>query len=199
MRGRPDTRRWQSACCSHRPSRPWSAERGPKKNRDVARTTLEQVCARGDMALAPSCYAENFDGHVNGVDYRGREGVRLSTAVYRALFDALSFEVVDQVAESDGVASRFVVTGVNTATRFGYGGSRSAACATDGSSRTGRRSRASSCPVSLGSARSAGGPASARRHARLPRPQRGLIARIVEPIAPNFAALRRVSANVELA
>lgn len=81
--------------------------------RDVARTALERVCALGDMALAPSCYAEDFDDHVNGVDYRGLEGVRRSTALYRALFDDLSFEVVDQVAEDDRVASRFVVTGVN--------------------------------------------------------------------------------------
>jgi hypothetical protein len=29
-------------------------------NREVARTALEQVCARGDMRLAPRCYAEDF-------------------------------------------------------------------------------------------------------------------------------------------
>ena len=44
---------------------------GAEGNRDVARTALERVCAPGDMALAPSCYAEDFDDHVNGVDYRG--------------------------------------------------------------------------------------------------------------------------------
>jgi predicted ester cyclase len=86
---------------------------GPEGNRDVARTALERVCARGDMALAPSCYAEDFDDHVNGIDYRGLEGVRRSTALYRVLFEDLSFEVVDQVAEGDRVASRFIVTGVN--------------------------------------------------------------------------------------
>src|SRR4051812_7427505 len=80
-------------------------------NREVARTALQEVCARGDMALAPSCYAEDFADHVNGVDYQGLDGVRRSTALYRALFDDLIFDIVDQVADGDRVASRFVLTG----------------------------------------------------------------------------------------
>lgn len=36
-------------------------------NREVARTALEQVCARGDMALAPSCYAEDFADYVGSL------------------------------------------------------------------------------------------------------------------------------------
>jgi predicted ester cyclase len=82
-------------------------------NRTVARVALEQVCAHADMELAPTCYAEDFADHVNGLDYEGLEGVRRSTALYRALFDDLAFEVLDQVAEGDRVASRFVVTGSN--------------------------------------------------------------------------------------
>jgi predicted ester cyclase len=82
-------------------------------NREVARTALEQVCARGDMDLAPRCYAEDFADHVGSLEYRGLEGVRHSTALYRALFDDLTFEVLDQVAEGDRVASRFVLTGSN--------------------------------------------------------------------------------------
>ena len=82
-------------------------------NRDVARTALEQVCARGDMALAPSCYAEDFADHFASAEYHGLDGVRRSTALYRALFDDLAFEVVDQVAEDDRVASRWVLTGSN--------------------------------------------------------------------------------------
>jgi predicted ester cyclase len=39
--------------------------------------------------------------------------VRRSTELYRALFDDLAFEVVDQVAEGDRVASRWVLTGSN--------------------------------------------------------------------------------------
>jgi predicted ester cyclase len=82
-------------------------------HRDVARTALEQVCSRGDMTLAPRCYAEDFADHVGRLEYHGLDGVWRSTAFYRALFDDLAFEVVDQVAEGDRVASRFVLTGSN--------------------------------------------------------------------------------------
>jgi len=83
------------------------------EDREMARTALEQVCARGDMALAPRCYAEDFVDHVGRVEYRGLEGVRRSTGLYRMLFDDLAFDVIDQVAERDRVASRWVLTGSN--------------------------------------------------------------------------------------
>jgi predicted ester cyclase len=82
-------------------------------NREVARTALERVCSRGDMAVASTCYAEDFADHVGRLEFRGLEGVERSTALYRALFDDLAFDVVDQVAEGDRVASRFVLTGTN--------------------------------------------------------------------------------------
>jgi predicted ester cyclase len=82
-------------------------------NRDVARMALEQVCSRGDMALAAQCYAKDFHDHVGTLEYHGLDGVRKSTALYRALFDNLSFDVIDQVAEGDRVASRWILTGTN--------------------------------------------------------------------------------------
>jgi predicted ester cyclase len=88
------------------------------ENREVVRTALEQVCARGDMELAPSCYAEDFVDHVGRLEYRGLDGVRRSTALYRALIDDLAFEVLDQVAEGDRVASRFALTGSNRGRRI---------------------------------------------------------------------------------
>jgi ketosteroid isomerase-like protein len=114
------------------------------ENREVVRTALEQVCARGDMALAPSCYAEDFVDHVGRLEYRGLEGVRRSTAFYRALLDGLAFEVVDQFAEGDRVATRFCAPGPTGAGACVSRASRSAACATGASSRTGRDSTASS-------------------------------------------------------
>src|SRR3954447_7127445 len=87
------------------------------ENRTVARVALERVCAHADMELAPTCYAEDFADHVNGLDYEGLEGVQRSTALYRALFDDLAFEVLDQVAEGDRVASRFVLSGSNRGRR----------------------------------------------------------------------------------
>ena len=34
----------------------------------VARTELEQVCARSDLELAQECYAADFVDHVNALD-----------------------------------------------------------------------------------------------------------------------------------
>jgi hypothetical protein len=48
-------------------------------NREVAGAALEQVCAHGDMALAPQCYAEDFVDHVGRMQFRGLDGVRRST------------------------------------------------------------------------------------------------------------------------
>jgi ketosteroid isomerase-like protein len=82
-------------------------------SREIARTALERVCSRADFALAPECYAEDFVDHVNGLEFRGLEGVRQSTALYQALFDDLRIDVVDQVAEGDKVASRWRMRGTN--------------------------------------------------------------------------------------
>ena len=89
----------------------------PVDNRVVARTALEQVCSSRDMVLAPDCYAEDFLDHVGSLEYRGLDGVRRSTELYRTLFDDLAFEVMDQVAEGDRVASRWVMTGSNRGRR----------------------------------------------------------------------------------
>jgi predicted ester cyclase len=82
-------------------------------NREVARTALERVCARGDMVLARDCYAENFTDHVGALEFHGHDGIHRSTAFYRALFDDLAIEVVDQVADGDRVANRWTLTGTN--------------------------------------------------------------------------------------
>lgn len=86
---------------------------GATANREVARTALEQVCARGDMDLAPRCYAEDFADHVGRLDYHGLDGVRRSTELYRTLFDDLAIEVLDQIAEGDRVTSRWQLRGTN--------------------------------------------------------------------------------------
>jgi predicted enzyme related to lactoylglutathione lyase/predicted ester cyclase len=82
-------------------------------NRAVARTALEEVCSRGDLDLAGRCYSEQFVDHVGPLEYHGIDGIGRSTAFYRSLLADLAFEVVDQVAEDDRVANRYVVTGTN--------------------------------------------------------------------------------------
>jgi predicted ester cyclase len=91
---------------------------GVAENREVVRTAIEQVCARGDMQLAPSCYAEDFVDHVGRFEYRGLAGVVRSTRLYRALIDGLAFTVLDQFGEDDRVATRFVLTGSNRGRRL---------------------------------------------------------------------------------
>jgi predicted ester cyclase len=88
-----------------------------RPNETLASRALEQVCARGDLDLARECYATDFVDHVNAVDLHGHEGIRRSTALYRALFDDLQIRVVDQVSEGDRVASRWVMTGSNRGRR----------------------------------------------------------------------------------
>jgi predicted ester cyclase len=51
--------------------------------------------------------------YVGSWEYHGLDGVERSTALYRALFDNRTFDAVDQVAEGDRIASRFVPTGSN--------------------------------------------------------------------------------------
>jgi predicted ester cyclase len=94
----------------------------PTDNRGIARTALEQVCSRGDMALAAECYSESFADHVGSLEYHGLDGVRRSTSFYRALFADLAFEVLDQVAEGDHVASRWLLRGSNRRRQVQVGG-----------------------------------------------------------------------------
>lgn len=78
-----------------------------------ARTALEQVCARGDLARARDLYAEDFVDHVNALEFRGQEGIAKSVALYRAIFPDLRIDVVDQVADDDRVVSRWVLHGTH--------------------------------------------------------------------------------------
>ena len=78
-----------------------------------ARTALEQVCARGDLARARELYADDFIDHVNALEFRGQEGIARSVALYRAIFPDLRIDVVDQLVEDDRVASRWVLRGTH--------------------------------------------------------------------------------------
>ena len=82
-----------------------------------ARTALEEVCARGDLARARELYAGDFIDHVNALEFRGQEGIARSVAMYRALFPDLQIDVVDQVSEGDRVVSRWVLQGTHRGRR----------------------------------------------------------------------------------
>jgi predicted ester cyclase len=80
---------------------------------ETARRALEQVCSGRDLDGIPRDYHPDFVDHVNRFTYRGHDGARQSIALYLALFPDLSFEVDDQVAERDKVASRWTLRGTH--------------------------------------------------------------------------------------
>src|SRR5262249_26880462 len=109
-------------------SRPRAPNRGVaggmsvEANRAITRTALEDVCSRGDLDLARRCYAEDFADHVRALQDHGIHGVRRSTAFYGKLLEERGSEVVDQVADGDRVASRYVITGTNRSRRIRLSG-----------------------------------------------------------------------------
>ena len=84
---------------------------------DHARTALKEVCARGDLARARELYAEDFVDHVNALEFRGQEGIAESVALYRAIFDDLRIDVVDQFGDGDRVVSRWTLSGTHRGRR----------------------------------------------------------------------------------
>jgi ketosteroid isomerase-like protein len=75
-----------------------------------ARDAIEVVCA-GAVDQISSFYDETFVDHVNGMVFHGHAGARQSISFYTSLFDPMRFEVEDQVAEEDRVASRWTLHG----------------------------------------------------------------------------------------
>jgi predicted ester cyclase len=76
----------------------------------VARDAIEIVCS-GDLGRLPEFYDEGFVDHVNDMVFRGHAGARESVGFYRSLFDDLRFDIDDQVAEGDRVATRWTLHG----------------------------------------------------------------------------------------
>jgi hypothetical protein len=153
--------------------------------------------ARGDIELAPSCDAGGFVDHVGRLEYRGLDGVERSTRLYRALIDDLAFTVLDQIAEGDRVETRFALTGSSRGRRLRLE-AITLSRLRDGRTMEGliRVRRARAAPPARLLAHAAGRPATAPGGSR-GAGQRRFVALIVAPIAPNVAALRRVSSNVD--
>lgn len=76
----------------------------------VARGAIEIACA-GQTERIPEFYAEEFVDHVNDMTFRGHGGARESVGFYRAIFPDLRFEVDDQIADGDRIATRWTLYG----------------------------------------------------------------------------------------
>jgi predicted ester cyclase len=81
--------------------------------RTHARTALEQVCARGDLARARELYAEDFIDHVNTLEFHGQHRMTESVALYRTISSDLEIRVLDQVSDGDRVTSRWTLRGTH--------------------------------------------------------------------------------------
>jgi predicted ester cyclase len=82
-----------------------------------ARTALEEVCARGDLARASELYAPDFVDHVNALEFHVQAGIAESVAFYRAIFPDLQIEVLDQFSANDCVISRWTLHGTHRGKR----------------------------------------------------------------------------------
>ena len=82
-----------------------------------ARTALEEVCARGDLARASELYAPDFVDHVNALEFHGQAGIAESVALYRIIFPDLQIEVLDQFSANDCVVSRWTLHGTHRGKR----------------------------------------------------------------------------------
>jgi hypothetical protein len=76
-----------------------------------AREAIEIVCS-GDIKRLGEYYSHDMIDHVNDDVHLGHEGLMESYGFYKSVFDGgWRFEVVDQIAEADRVASRWVLHG----------------------------------------------------------------------------------------
>jgi predicted ester cyclase len=94
-----------------------SIKTAEREQSDKARRALERVCARGDFEAAQELYGPDFIDHVNGLEFRGHEGILESVGLYRAIFPDLRIQVDGQVAEGDFVTSRWTMHGTHRGRR----------------------------------------------------------------------------------
>jgi len=78
-----------------------------------AKAALERVCSGKGLDSASRYYSSEFVDHVNGLRFRGLEGVRQSVALYTKVLSDLTLVVENQVTEGERVTSRFVVSGTS--------------------------------------------------------------------------------------
>jgi predicted ester cyclase len=90
-----------------------SIKTAEREQSDRARRALERVCARGDFEAAQELYSPDFIDHVNGLEFRGHEGILESVGLYRAIFPDLRIQVDGQVTEGDLVTSRWTTHGTH--------------------------------------------------------------------------------------
>ena len=83
-----------------------------EKNKRVARRFLDALWNRQAFALVEELLARDYDGHSSTV-IQGPEGAMAFVPVAKAAFPDFRFEVLDQIAEGDKVATRWQFAGTH--------------------------------------------------------------------------------------
>ena len=83
-----------------------------EKNKAVARRFLDELWNRSNFAVVDGLLARDYDGHSSTV-IRGPEGAVAFIPQARVAFPDFQFEVHDQIAEGDKVATRWKVVGTH--------------------------------------------------------------------------------------
>jgi ketosteroid isomerase-like protein len=102
-----------------------SIERDAWDNRDIsgiARGALERVCSGKDLDSSSRYYTPEFVDYVNGVKFKGLEGVRRSVELYTKILSEIDIAVKEQLIDGDRVTSRYVVTGKSYGKRVRFNG-----------------------------------------------------------------------------
>jgi ketosteroid isomerase-like protein len=78
---------------------------------ETVRYAIEEVCSGRRIDELAACYSPSFVDHVNGMEYRGHEGIHKSVGLYQRIFKDLSFKTEQQISEGDRVATHWTLTG----------------------------------------------------------------------------------------
>ena len=86
-----------------------------EENKAISRRADVELFDRGNLEVADELFAPNFVHHdpVSGEDWRGPESVKEYAAMIWAAFPDLYYNVEDQIAEGDKVATRYRAGGTH--------------------------------------------------------------------------------------
>ncbi len=88
--------------------------------RSIVRRCLEDIVARGDLAVAEKVLAEDVVFHTaNGAVLRGRREFQHFAQQMREAFPDLRFEIEEEMADGDRVATRYTMRGTFQSTLMG--------------------------------------------------------------------------------
>jgi steroid delta-isomerase-like uncharacterized protein len=83
-----------------------------QKNKSIAQRFLDALWNTQNYAVVDELLASDYDGHSSTV-IDGPEGAKQFVPILRSAFPDFKFTVVDQVAEGDRVATRWIIRGTH--------------------------------------------------------------------------------------